>query len=311
MDLPSIVEYMTKLPGEMFEGEFAEITSDAINESSNRYKLFTMQDKAALEDILKKSYGKNWIKGVKRDSLVIDTGIAINLEEYNEAKKNYDANPSRENKAILDTTTLRLQPLQMAYLVYQYKDPANKESFETKYGEQYERIMFQMEELLEANHQPVIQLAEWMVNEAYPSLYNRYNEVYKSIYRVDMPWNQFYIGPIRREGQEVADVNLGLDGQGSYAGMGAPDYSKVRIQNKRPVADQNLLENYVAYGDKMNWFAGYGENFNRISKLFNNPDIEKLIRTQYPEGSYDVVKAIIDKIAVKGIRNQDGLDSYI
>ena len=50
--------------------------------------------------------------------------------------------------------------------------------------------------------------------------------------------------------------------------MGAPDYSKVRIQNKRPVADQNLLENYVAYGDKMNWFAGYGENFNRISKLF-------------------------------------------
>ena len=60
-----------------------------------------------------------------------------------------------------------------------------------------------MEELLEANHQPVIQLAEWMVNEAYPSLYNRYNEVYKSIYRVDMPWNQFYIGPIRREGQEV------------------------------------------------------------------------------------------------------------
>ena len=79
----------------MFEGEFAEITSDAINESSNRYKLFTMQDKAALEDILKKSYGKNWIKGVKRDSLVIDTGIAINLEEYNEAKKNYDANPSK------------------------------------------------------------------------------------------------------------------------------------------------------------------------------------------------------------------------
>ena len=84
-----------------------------------------------------------------------------------------------------------------------------------------------------------------------------------------------YWGLLEERSQEVADVNLGLDGQGSYAGMGAPDYSKVRIQNKRPVADQNLLENYVAYGDKMNWFAGYGENFNRISKLFNNPDIEK------------------------------------
>ena len=65
MDLPSIVEYMTRLPGEMFEGEFAEITSDAINESSNRYKLFTMQDKAALEDILKKSYGKIGLRGLK------------------------------------------------------------------------------------------------------------------------------------------------------------------------------------------------------------------------------------------------------
>ena len=50
---------------------------------------------------------------------------------------------------------------------------------------------------------------------------------------------------------------------------------------------------------------------NRISKLFNNPDIEKIIRTEYPEGSYDVVKGIIDKIAVKGIRNQDGLDAYL
>ena len=89
----------------MFEGEFAEITSDAINESSNRYKLFTMQDKAALEDILKKSYGKNWIKGVKRDSLVIDTGIAINLEAIMRLRKTMMLTHQEENKAILDTTT--------------------------------------------------------------------------------------------------------------------------------------------------------------------------------------------------------------
>ena len=44
-DLPTLVEYMTRIPGEMFEGEFAKITSDNINESSNKYKFFTLNDK--------------------------------------------------------------------------------------------------------------------------------------------------------------------------------------------------------------------------------------------------------------------------
>ena len=32
LDLPSLIEYMTKIPGKMFEGEFSEITSDLVDQ---------------------------------------------------------------------------------------------------------------------------------------------------------------------------------------------------------------------------------------------------------------------------------------
>ena len=308
-DLPSLVEYMTRIPGEMFEGEFANITSDNINESSNKYKFFTLNDKMSLLDILSKAYGKKFKTGVKQDSLIRDTGIAINLKKYEDAKKAYDKDPSAENKAKLDITTLRLSPMEMAYLVYQYKDPANRPGFETKYGSEYERIMYEMEQSLEENHPQVIVIAEWLRNEVYPMLYQRYNDVYKAIYRVDMPWNQYYIGPIRRLGQQPQDIDLLADGGGSFQTTASPASSKVRIQNKKAIQTQNLIENYMAYAEKMNWFAAYAETLNRVNKLFTNPDIENILRIKYPEGTYESLMGIINKISKKGLKNVDGLDA--
>ena len=308
-DLPTLVEYITRIPGEMFEGEFANITSDNINESSNKYKFFTLNDKISLMDILRKAYGKKFKTGVKQDSLVRDTGIAINLKKYEDAKKAYDKDPSAENKAKLDITTLRLSPMEMAYLVYQYKDPANRPGFETKYGSEYERVMYEMEQSLEENHPQVIVIAEWLRNEVYPMLYQRYNDVYKAIYRVDMPWNQYYIGPIRRMGQQPQDIDLLADGGGSFQTTASPASSKVRIQNKKAIETQNLIENYMAYAEKMNWFAAYAETLNRVNKLFTNPDIANILRIKYPEGVYESLMGIIQKVSNKGLKNVDGLDA--
>ena len=308
-DLPLLVEYMTRIPGEMFEGEFANITSDNINESSNKYKFFTLNDKISLMDILRKAYGKKFKTGVKQDSLIRDTGIAINLKKYEDAKKAYDKDPSAENKAKLDITTLRLSPMEMAYLVYQYKDPANRPGFETKYGSEYERVMYEMEQSLEENHPQVIVIAEWLRNEVYPMLYQRYNDVYKAIYRVDMPWNQYYIGPIRRMGQQPQDIDLLADGGGSFQTTASPASSKVRIQNKKAIETQNLIENYMAYAEKMNWFAAYAETLNRVNKLFTNPDIANILRIKYPEGVYESLMSIIQKVSNKGLKNVDGLDA--
>jgi len=315
LDLPNLIEYMTKIPGKMFEGKFAEITTEQIDNASNQYKYFTMQDKADLVANLQRIYGKKWEKIVKQESLVRDTGIAKNLKEYNAAKKKFDANPTEENKAKLDIQTLNLSPLEMAYLVYQYKDPANKAGFETKYGAEFERIMFQMEEYLEKKNPGALALGDWMMNEAYPALYSRYNNTYKSIYRVDMPWNQYYIGPIRRENQEVQDIDLlATSGASSFQNTAAPASTKIRMQNKKAIATSNLLESFVGYQDKMNWFAAYAEPVNRLNKLFKNPQIEKIIKLNYPEGTYNMImnkdSGLLTKIANKGLKNVKGMDAF-
>ena len=310
LDLPSLIEYMTKIPGKMFEGQFAEISSDLVDQSSNDYKFFQMQDQASLLNILREIYGKNYEKAVKEESLTRDTDIAKDLEAYEKAKKEYEANKTEENKAKLDITTFRFSPMEMAYLVYQYKDPANKAGFETKFGEQYERIMYQMEQLMEEKHSKTMALGEWMRSEAYPSLYNRYNTTYKKVYRVDMPWNQYYIGPIRRENQEVQDIDLLATGANSWQNTAAPGSTKVRIQNKKALATENLLESFVSYQEKMNWFAAYAPTVNRVNKLIKNPRLKKIIQINFPEGTYGAVNTIIEKIASKGINNLNRGDIF-
>lgn len=301
LDLPALIEYMTTIPGKMFEGQFAEITSDLVDQSSNDFKFFQMQDKESLENILKEIYGKDYQKAVKEESLTRETDIAIDLEAYEKAKKEYEANKTEENKAELETTTFRFSPMEMAYLIYQYKDPANKAGFETKFGEQYERIMYQMEQLMEEKHSKTMALGEWMRSEAYPSLYNRYNKTYKKVYRVDMPWNQYYIGPIRRENQEVQDIDLLAVGADSWQNTAAPASTKVRMQNKKALATENLLESFVSYQEKMNWFAAYAPTVNRVNKLIANPRLRKIIEINYPEGTYAAVNGMLKKIASKGI----------
>ena len=301
LDLPSLIEYMTKIPGKMFEGQFAEITSDLVDQASNDYKFFQMQDKASLENILREIYGKDYQKAVKEESLIRDTDIAKDLEAYEKAKKEYEKNKTEENKAKLDIATFRFSPMEMAYLVYQYKDPANRAGFETKFGEQYERIMYQMEQFMEEKHSKTMALGEWMRSEAYPSLYERYNTTYKKVYRVDMPWNQYYIGPIRRENQEVQDIDLLATGANSWQNTAAPGSTKVRIQNKKALATENLLESFVSYQEKMNWFAAYAPTVNRVNKLIKNPRLKKIIEINYPEGTYGAVNSIIEKIASKGL----------
>ena len=137
-------------------------------------------------------------------------------------------------------------------------------------------------------------------------LYQRYNDVYKAIYRVDMPWNQYYIGPIRRMGQQPQDIDLLSDGGGSFQTTASPASSKVRIQNKS-YSNSKPYREYMAYAEKMNWFAAYAETLNRVNKLFTNPDIENILRIKYPEGTYESLMGIIQKVSNKGLKNVDGL----
>jgi len=301
MDLTTLVEYITKTPGRIFGGPFQDITARLVDDASIVHKGFQMEDRAEIETNLQEIYGKGWIGKMENDSLLRDTGIATDLDKYNKAKAEYNRNKTPENKIKMEALQLHLSPYQMAYHLNQYRDPANHASYEAKYGKDYKRVMKEMREYMEANNSEALVLADYMVEQAYPRLYERYNKTYRAVYGMDLPWSKNYGGQIFREGVEPGEINLLADGGGAFAGMAAPSSSKVRSKNKIPIRDMDLMRSFIAYQEQMNWFAAYAPSLNRINKLFRNPNISEAIESQYPDGFYNMILNQIETLNTKGI----------
>jgi hypothetical protein len=307
-DLNALVEYMTKIPGKVWKGPFQDITTRLVDRSSIVYKGFRMHDRVITENKLDEIYGKGFLGKLDNDALSRDTGIAYNQKKYNEAKTRYEKDSSDENKFKLKAAEIHLSPLQMAYHYNQYKDPANHPSYEAKYGPEYKRIMKEMQEYLEANNPETIVLANWMVEESYPMLYDRYNSTYKQIYGVDLPWNKHYAGYIARDGVEPQPMDMLADGNNAFRNTASPASSKVRIKNKNPIADNDLMRNYMSYQEQMNWFAAYGVNLSRIDKLFKNPNIVEVIQAEYPAGFYKMINHQIKVLSKQGVSQAQGME---
>ena len=307
LDLTTLVEYITKIPGELFKGPFQDITARLVDDASIIHKGFGIQDRFTIESQLDKIYGKGWMGKMENDAIPRDTGIAADLERYNKAKAMYQRNKTDENKFKMDALQLHLSPYQIAYHLNQYKDPANHASYEAKYGKDYKRVMKEMREYMEANNPEAVALADYMVNEAYPKMYERYNKTYREVYGMDLPWSKNYGGQIFREDAgPKPEINLLSEGKGAFAGMAAPSSSKVRSKNKLPIQDMDLMRSFIAYREQMNWFAAYAPVLNRMEKLFKNPNIAKAIQSQYPDGFYNMIIKQIDTLATKGLSSTTG-----
>jgi len=284
-DLLNLMSKIGKMPGELFGGELQELVTFKIDESTNDYKarkmITTMVINAKLEEI----YGtKKWRAKSQKDSIPASTGIVM-------------------------SSGVKIEDLsqnQMAYLVNQYRDPANEASYETKYGKDYARIMEEMEALL---NDEVKEIMKWQVEEFFPSLYEGYNEVYKKVYRTTMPWNEHYAGRIYREGidSEVGGDVLSNE-KGAYKGMASPASTKVRLKNKKAIKSMDQMAAMMTYVNDMNYFAAFGENLNDVNSIFSNEDIRKAITNQYGRGPMKSIDKMIQTLSKKGVREEYGMD---
>ena len=91
--------------------------------------------------------------------------------------------------------------------------------------------------------------ADWQVNIYYPSVYARYNDVYKKIYRISMPQNQYYAGRLFREAPEnVKPITVLPEEKGAAYNPIAPDSTKVRLGSNKAIHfidGDNALYNYM------------------------------------------------------------------
>ena len=179
-DLAGFMDILSRGAGDMFGGKLQEMVKQRVDDSSTVYKRGYMEMKAVTEQKAREIFGKKWKRVVEVENRIpIDTGIEI------EGRK------------------LIFSQNQMYYLYNMAKDPANHPAFENMWGKDWMSKMEQIEGLMTPE---VKEWADWQVNEFYPKMYERYNPVYRRIYRTNLGWNKFYAGRIYRKGANLDDT---------------------------------------------------------------------------------------------------------
>jgi len=250
-DLDSALERISKTTGQLFGGIAQEIIGGRIDDSRNTYDALRLQVEKKLKENAERIFGKNYRKIMDNNSKKTIDIILTNT------------NPAKE---------LKFSQNEIYYYYNLYKDPANHPSFKTMFGDNYADIM---DQLISELTPEVKAWADWQVDEFYPSMYPIYNEVYKAIYRTDMPWNAHYAGRIFRDGDvDFSTINFLHDAKG-FKTMTGGQSTKVRIKTTSSI--RQMDGDYVlrSYLKDMNFFAAFGETFRDLYKVLNSPLIQK------------------------------------
>ena len=143
--------------------------------------------------------------------------------------------------------------------------------------------------------------ADWQTEVYYPSVYTRYNDMYKKIYRTSMPANQYYGGRLYREAPEDAEAMTVLPEKNSSSYLAiAPQSTKSRLASDKAihfVDGDNMLINYVR---DMEYFAAYADTIRDIHKVFSDPTLQAAITELHGNDINKYINDSITKIANKG-----------
>jgi len=314
-DLFLIMDKISKLPADLFEGVTQKEVTDRVDKASRLFKERMLMNEALIIFKYQELFGKKYKKIVGSFTNKVPNVIFRDAKKVQDAEAAYKKNPTAENNTKLEQEILRqgigLSPNQMYYLYNQYKDSQNHPGFEAQFGPDYQRVMKDITTELETNYPELKEFADWQVDVLYPSLYNHYNEAYQDIYRTQMPYNVNYAGMVYRDGVEPEGVDL-LSGSTQYHNVVAANSTKMRENNKRPIKAMDGTDALFTYMRDMEYFSAYARPVNDINKLFTNPIIKETIENLYGGNVNEMIEAAIQKLANKGMfKSNVRFDSYV
>lgn len=292
--MEGLLDRVSRMPGEMFEGKSTELILDKIDESNANFKAGKREIMSKLDQKAKEIFGDKYRSLMQKNSKPTEyyysnpkkvDELFVKLEE---AKSDKEKGKIQKD---IDTYRMPISQNEMYYIYNQYKDEANHPGLEATFGPQYGDIISLIEHKLDPK---VKQWADWQVEEFFPSVYDRYNSVYREVYRTDMPWNENYAGRIHRDG-DADQVNL-LENTDQYQTSVGGGSTKVRIKNKKKIKVVDGDTNLNMYINEMEFFASYAESVRDISKMIGNPDIKDGIIATTGKEAYVVLKTQFDKI---------------
>jgi len=271
-DLDGLVDIISKGTGDFLGGTLQEIISESVFDSSIEYKRRNLEIKEQLQNKLEEIFGKNYKKILRPFSKEI------------------------ESLQISDDVTIPISQNKLMYLYNQYKDEANHPGFESAFGSNYAEIMSRAEQMLDPR---LKQFADYQVDELFPQLYNDYNEVYRKIYRTNLPWNKKYAGRLYRVGDPSGNLDL-LASPQAYKASIAGASTKVRVKNKRPIEIIDGMDMLYSYLNDMEFFRAYAESIKDIDRFVSNPDIKLAIEATSGPSMYNLLRKKLETIANRG-----------
>ena len=328
--LDGLIDKISSMPGEMFGGNLQKLVTERVDESAIEFKKAKMEFESMIKNKLIELYGnKSWAKTsykLRQNRKSKNTGIVIDKSLLQKAKDNYNDNPNgKTKKALKDAVvenSLVLSQNQLYYLYNQYKDPSNHPSFESMnmFGleqinskvdskeeierkkeinkENAKRVMSEIENALEPE---VKKWADFQVDELFPSKYSKYNDVYRKIYRTNMPQNENYAGKIYRDGVEQEPLDL-ISGVGKASNVVTAQSSKARMNSNKKIIAMDGNDALLTYLTDMEYFAAYAENISYINRIFSNQYISYSIENIYGKTTKELIDVSLKKIANRGAR---------
>ena len=308
--LYGLVDRIANLSSDLIGGFLQQNITGRIDRAGSSYKRNQLQNQALIQQKLKDLFGRRWqSKMRKARKQVVLKGLYTDAQRVQEAIDEYNnkKNPTRKDRAKLNEIkgkySLILAPEQMYYLYNQYKDPANRPSFFVKYGgeENAKQIMEAIEKYLTDKEPKLKEFADWQVNEFFPSLYDRYNDVYRRLYKTNMPQNEFYAGRIYREGRDMKGIDL-MDEENvkAFKASVIANSTKARVKNTNPIKDMMGTDVLNTYLTEMEYFAAYAEAIKDVSVFLENKTVKSAIESKAGKEVYKALKESIKRIANRG-----------
>ena len=284
-DLPNLIDQISKGVGKMFGGVAQDMITYRLFENDLVLKKGKEEMKVLLHSKMEEIFGANWEKiSTVKNSAPINTGV-------------FDS----------DGKQLKMSQNEMYYWYNQAKDPANDGAFEAMFGSAYKSKLKALEKKLDPK---VKEWADWQVDEYFPQLYDRYNEVYKRVFRTNMPWNQFYAGKIHRDGVDTNDVDMlsgNMQSRMSVAGGSSKNRTKNNISIKRMNGDIALGR----YVNEMERFRAFQESAIEIGKMFQSDMVRHAIVESHGEPFYNFLINTITEVVNGGRNNQTQQDNVL
>ena len=321
-DLTTLIEQISTQPGEIFQGDI-QIQANQIRLGNRLFKDRMMNQQLEISEKMTELYGKKWTKVNRRNSNETESIVysqekqSVLEAEIKEIESNKNLTSAQKTIALrtvnekINANTMPISQNQLLYYYSQMQDPSLAKSFENTfaptgdYGNEFEsRIRKEIESKLDAN---LKDFSNWLVQDYYPSVYNHYNETYKKIYRTDMPWNQFYAGRLYREGVDQADSLDLLADSASWITNVASASSKARQKNSNPIKKIDGVDALITYTRDMEYFAALAVPVRDINKVFTDPLIANTIENEFGKPLLNLINDSIQKIANKGIREQQSV----